>query len=115
MMTLFGLNSFDYWFGMFLADFIIVLIPASVASIILLCFDTIMEREFVWEFFFDYVLFGTAVNCFSYLLTHVFSDPDSAIKNLSLIYIFGMFIGPFVVTMIVSSTIGFDDSYSSIM
>jgi len=39
MMHLFGLNSFQYFFGMAIADLIIVLIPATLASTGLLIFD----------------------------------------------------------------------------
>ena len=102
MMRLFGLNAFQYWFGMLLADFVIALIPTTVASGILLGFDMIMERDAVGEFFIDFLLFIVAINCFSYLFSHAFSDPDTAIKNLSLIYIFGMFFGPFFVSLIVA-------------
>lgn len=109
MMKLFGLNSFEYWFGMLLADFIIVMVPATVATIGLLCDELLMERENVPEFFVDFVLFVTAVNCFSYLFSHAFSDPDTAIKNLSLIYSFGMFIGPMVLTLIIGGLIDEDN------
>ncbi len=44
MMHLFGLNSWTYWIGMFIADMIIVLIPAVVCVMMLLVFDDIMER-----------------------------------------------------------------------
>jgi hypothetical protein len=111
MMKLFGLNSFEYWFGMLIADFIIVLVPAIVASIALLMHDLLMEREYVPEFFVNFVLFVTAINCFSYLFSHAFSDPDTAIKNLSLIYMFGLFIGPLVLTSILSAVIDSEDSY----
>ena len=93
MMRLFGLGPFEYWFGMFLADMVIVLVPATAASIALLISDVVMEREYVGEFFIDFVLFVTAINCISYLFTHAFTDPDTSIKNLSLIFMFGMFMG----------------------
>lgn len=113
MMRLFGLGPFEYWFAMFVADFIIVLIPAFVASIALTGFDEILERKAIPEFFCDFVLFITAINCLSYLFSHAFSDPDSAIKNLSLIYIFGFFIGPLVATLILSAVVDFENVFSS--
>ena len=72
MMKLFGLNSFEYWFGMFLADFVIMLVPASAATVVLLADDLLMDREHVGDFFVDFLLFVTAINCFSYLFSHVF-------------------------------------------
>ena len=44
MMYLFGLNSFEYFLGMAIADWIIVAVPATIASALLLAFDEIMER-----------------------------------------------------------------------
>ena len=44
MMHLFGLNSFEYFLGMAIADWIIVTVPATIACILLLAFDEIMER-----------------------------------------------------------------------
>jgi hypothetical protein len=44
MMKLFGLNSFEYWFGMLMADFIIVLVPAVAATIGLLTNDLLMDQ-----------------------------------------------------------------------
>jgi len=111
MMKLFGLNSFEYWFGMFMADLVIVLIPATVFSLGLLIDDFLMDRQYVPEFFVDFVMFVTAINCFSYLFSHIFSDPDTAIKNLSMIYMFGMFIGPMVLTLIVSAFMDFGNAY----
>jgi len=81
-----------------MADFVIVLFPATLAAIGLLCDDLLMERQYVPEFVVNFVLFVTAINCFSYLFSHIFSDPDTAIKNLSLIYMFAMFLGPLVIT-----------------
>lgn len=115
MMRLTGLSSLQYWLGMFLADFVIALIPTTIASVILLFFDTIMARELVIEFFVDFQLFIAAVNCFSYLFSHAFSDPDTAIKNLSLIYIFGMFMGPFFITLIVNLFMQMETFFASAM
>ena len=44
MMHLFGLNSFEYFLGMTIADWIIVAVPATIACVLILAFDEIMER-----------------------------------------------------------------------
>lgn len=62
------------------------------------------------EFFVNFVLFVTTINCFSYLFSHVFSDPDTAIKNLSLIYMFGLFVGPLFLNTIVAAVFQMDDA-----
>lgn len=117
MMHLFGLNSFQYFFGMAIADLIIVLIPATLASTGLLIFDQIMIQENVWEFWVVFMFFGCTMNKFAYLFTHIFSDPDTAIKYLSMIFIFGLFIGPVILSMIITGASGGDiqayqDSFS---
>ena len=106
MMHLFGLNSFQYWLGMAIADWIIVGVPATVAAALVLTWDEIMLREYVWEFWLIFMFFGCAMNVFSYLFTHLFSNPDTAVKYLSLIYSLGLFFGPLIVTSIIAGLIG---------
>ena len=102
MMHLFGLNSFEYFLGMAIADLIIAMIPATAACIIIMVFDEIMLLENVGEFWLCFVFFGCTMNCLSYLLTHLFSNPDTAVKYLSLVYSLGFFIGPLIVVSIVT-------------
>jgi len=109
MMHLFGLNSFQYWLGMALADLVIVLIPASICSILLLFFDEIMDTEVVGEWFFLFWIFGCSLNIYSYLFSHIFSNPETGIKYISMIYSIGLFIGPLVVWAIVVGLISLDD------
>ena len=106
MMYLLGLNSFQYFFGMAIADFIICLIPNVIACLILLCFDEIMPRESVWEFFVVFAFFGATMNKFSYLFSHLFDDPETGIKYISLLYSLGLFVGPIVVTSIFAALFG---------
>ena len=108
MMHLFGLSSFEYWLGMAIADWIICAVPGTIASVLLLCFDEIMEPEYVWEFFVIFMFFGCALNVYSYLFTHLFSNPETAVKYLSLIYSLGLFIGPAIVTSIIAGIVGRD-------
>ena len=52
------------------------------------------------------MFFGCAMNMFSYLFTHLFSNPETAVKYLSLVYSLGLFIGPLIVTSIIAGIIG---------
>lgn len=70
-----------------------------------------MERQYIGEFFVLFFLFGAAMNCFSYLFSHIFSNPDTGMKYLSVIYMFGLFIGPLVVTSIIAAVIGEEQSF----
>ena len=110
MMQLFGVNTIQYWIGMAIADWIIVLIPACCYSLLLLAFEDIMDHSEVPEFFIVFLFFGCAMNVLSYCLSHLFSDPDTGIKYLSLIYVFGFFIGPIVGTSIIAGIVGEDQS-----
>jgi|Transcript_37574 hypothetical protein len=102
MMHLFGLNSFQYFFGMVLGDLCIVLIPSVVCSFILLILDDIMSRDYVPEFFCLFWAFGCTLNVMSYGFSHVFSNPDTGIKYISMIYSLGFFIGPLVLWAIIA-------------
>ena len=111
MMHLFGLNSVTYWIGMFIADMLIVAIPAVVCVMMLLVFDDIMDREFTGEFFLLLWVYGCTLNVFSYAFSHIFKDPDTGIKYISMIYSVGFFLGPLVGWLIIGGIIaaGKDD------
>jgi len=97
MMHLFGLNSFEYFFGLGLADLLINLAPALLCSIILLAFDEVMERKYVPEFLLLFWVFGESLTVFSYAFSHVFGNPETGIRYISMVFIFGLLIGPLVV------------------
>ena len=103
MMHLFGLNSFQYYIGLLLSDWIIHLIPVTVATLLVLPFEDIMLRENVGDFVICYIFFGCVMNCLSYFFAHLFTDPESGIKYMSLIYIIGLFIAPMVISGFASS------------
>jgi len=91
---------------MMIADWIIVLLPACCYALLLLAFEDIMDRSHVPEFFIVFLFFGCAMNVLSYTLSHLFTDPDTGIKYLSLLYVFGFFIGPIVATSIIAGIVG---------
>lgn len=103
MMHLFGLNSFQYFFGMALADCVIVTVPATVASGIILIFDDIIERENIGMFWLIFVFFGCAMNSFSYLFSHLFSNPETGVRYISLIYSLGLLVIPLILTTIIAA------------
>jgi len=76
-----------------------------------------MIQENVWKFWVIFMFFGCTMNKFSYLFTHIFSDPDTAVKYLSMVFIFGLFIGPVILSVIITGASGGDmqayqDSFS---
>ena len=114
MMQLCGLSSFEYWLGMIMADVLITLVPASLCCIIVLIFDEeLMDRVYVVEFFVNFIGFLSTLNCLSYLFSHAFPNVTEAVmmRNLSLIYVLGLILGPLIVSLIVSFS--FDDFEST--
>ena len=103
MMSLFGLNSFQYFTGMLLADAIISLVPNLVISLLLLAFEQIMNKEVIWQFSVVFFCFCCTMTCFSYLFSHIFSNPDTGVKYIALIYSLGLFIGPIVITSVIAA------------
>lgn len=79
MMHLLGLNSFQYFFGLVIADWLISLIPVTIGSLLLVPFDEIMERSEIGDFFIVYAFFGCAINVLAYTFSHLFSNPDTGI------------------------------------
>lgn len=98
---------------MSLGDACIVCLPAILCSFILLIFDDIMNRSYVPEFFFLYWFFGCTLNNMSYLFSHIFQNPDTGIKYISMIYSLGFFIGPLVVWSIIAGIMGDEELIST--
>ena len=113
MMHLFGLNSLEYFIGMALADLLIVFIPPAFCSIILLIFDDIMSNEHLPEFLPLFWIFGCTLNIFSYLFSHLFSNPETGIKYISLLYSLGFFFGPLVLWAILAAATSDEDLVST--
>ena len=106
MQHLFGLNSLEYFTGMFLGDAIISGISATIIAIILICYRDIIELEYVPHMFLLFWVFGCTLNTFSYFFSHVFSDPQTGIKYIALVYSVGLLIGPLVATTLIAPLIG---------
>jgi len=80
-----------------------VFIPPVISAIVLLIFTDIIDIENVPEFFILFWIFGCTLNTFSYLFSHIFNDPETGIKYISMIYSLGFLIGPLVLWGIFSS------------
>ena len=97
-------------------DLIILLIPASCTCILLLLtFNLIMESQEVWKFFILFLFFGNTVDTFSYLLSHLFSDPVTSTKFISLIIMISLIFVPlaFIVGGGASGGVDFKDGIST--
>lgn len=115
MMRLQGLTSFQYYFGLLLADWIISIIPAAVASLLLIGFDDIMERQYIPEFLALHLMFLCSLNVLSYLFAHMFDNPETGSKYMSLLYIIGLFVAPFGLSFVLGLIIGEDESIAEVL
>lgn len=113
MMYMSGLNSLEYFGGLFIGDILLFIAPAIVISIVLIFVPEIMVQDQIGNFFVTYILFGACLINFTYIFTHIFDDPDTGTKYMALIYVLGLFIGPIALSMILAAIIGFDSSLSN--
>ena len=113
MMHMSGLNSFEYFGGLFVGDIFLFTMPAIVISIALIGFPQIMVQEQIGDFFISFILFGVCLINFTYCFTHIFDDPDTGTKYMALIYSLGLLFGPIAISMIFAAIFGFDSSVSN--
>ena len=107
MMHMSGLTSFQYYAGLFLGDLILFSGPAVVISLALIPFEEIMVRSQIFNFFISYLLFGAALINLTYTFAHIFSDPNTGMKYMALIFMLGLAFGPIAISLIFSGIIGF--------
>ena len=100
---------------MLLADWIASLIPAVIGSVLVLAFEEIMERDQVPNFLVTYAFYGCALNVFCYLFAHLFSNPDTGSKYMSLLFIIGLLAAPFGISAIIAVIGGGEQDYEATM
>ena len=60
-------------------------------------------------------MFLCSLNVLSYLFAHIFDNPETGSKYMSLIYIFGLFIAPFGLSFVLGVIIGEEESISAVL
>ena len=113
MMHMSGLNSIEYFAGLFFGDILLFIMPAIVISIALIGFPQIMINSQIPNFFLSFILFGVCLANFTYIFTHIFDDPETGSKYIALIYLLGLLFGPIAVSMGFAAIFGFDSSVSN--
>ena len=81
---------------MLLGDLLILLLPITIASSLLLINETIMGRESVGEFFVSSVLFVMTIKCYSNLIVQIYKSYKIKVSWLPLVFLLGIFIGEMV-------------------
>ena len=113
MMHMSGLNSFEYFGGLFIGDILLFIAPAVVISIALVFFPQVMVQDQIGNFFISFILFGMCLINFTYCFTHIFDDPDTGTKYMALIYTLGLLVCPLALSSIFGAIFGFDSSFSN--
>ena len=99
-----------------IADFLIALFPGIISSVLLwLSFDYIMDAPYVPSYFLVFMAFANAMDCISYMLTHFFSDPETAVKYVSLVSSLGLLLAPMIGFFILGAIAGGDTGIEAAM
>ena len=113
MMHMTGLNSIEYFGGLFLGDMSLFMIPACVISIALIFFEQIMLQSQIPTFLLSFIMFGISLSNLTYVFTHIFDDPETGTKYIAMIYLLGLLFGPIAVSLGFAAIFGFDSSVSN--
>ena len=110
MMFMNGLKSHEYFLGLFLGDMLLFTLPAIVISLALIPVGQIMISSQIPTFFLSFMLFGACQINLSYLISHLFDNPDTATVYIQLIFSLGLFVGPITIASICTPIFGFSKS-----
>ena len=69
-----------------------------------------MVSEQIGSFFISYILFGACLINLAYVLSHIFDNPDTASKYMTLIFLLGFVMLPVAISMIFASFFGWEET-----
>lgn len=108
MMFMSGLNSFEYWTGLWMADMIILAIPNLVFTAIMPIFTMIMKRSNIGYFVLVWFFFQANYIMLIYLCSHIFAGPESGTKALTGILSGGFLLFPLLISSLLGGFIADD-------
>lgn len=108
MMFMSGLNSFEYWTGLWMADMLILAIPNLVFTAIMPIFEMIMKPSNIGYFVLVWFLFQANYITVIYLFSHVFAGPESGGKALTGILSGGLLMLPLLLSSLLGGFIADD-------
>ena len=114
MLKAIGVTTLPYFTGLFLADFVIALIPNLCFTIILLAMNSyLMPPAEVFQWSALFVLFCSAVIVLAYLFHHLFDDPETSARYIALVFLLGFLAGPGILATLVAAAFQFEGSWAA--
>lgn len=96
-----GMQILPYWLGLFLADYLLFLIPTTLFGVLVGCSGLSIFSDHLFQFIGGMLGFGVAVIAMTYFLASFFDSQDGAIKcNIFFQLIVGTFL-PFIILGVV--------------
>lgn len=111
MLKAIGVTTLPYFTGLFLADFIIAMIPNLLFTVILLAMNYLMPPDVVMQWSAVYLFFASSMIVLSYCFHHLFDDPETAIRYVGLIYLGGCLLLPTGVSLGIAAIFNFESSW----
>ena len=113
MLSTIGVKSGPYFTGLFMADFIVALMPNFVFTVILLCMNGyLMDPVFVLQWTPVYMFFACSLINLAYLIHHLFDDPETSIKYTGLLVLLVTLLLPLVISLLVAACFKFEKSWN---
>lgn len=110
MMHMSGVSSIEYYLGLFMGDMTLFTLPAVVISLALLAVPQIMVQSQVGYFFISYMFYGMALTNMVYAFAHMFSNPDTTLQYMGLIFFLVLLLIPIGLSLMIAAIIGFNTS-----
>ena len=95
-----GLGQVAYWSGNFLFDMICYSIQASIMISLVYPLKLTAYQKDIFSFIKLFLAFGPAHTLFSYLISFSFTEPQNALKFISIAYMIAGFVVPFLLKVI---------------
>ena len=95
-----GVGQGAYWLGNFLFDIALFAFQAAIMVVLVYPLNLSSYQESIYDFAALMALFGPAHTLFSYMISFAFTNPQTALKFISLVYMIAGFILPFVLKLI---------------
>lgn len=86
-MFLNGVGPMPYYFGLFLADFLLYFITQGVFALFVWAMQLKAFSEQMWQFLALMTCFGIVLIPFTYMFQHFFKNSDTAFRNIGIVYI----------------------------
>ena len=112
MLSVVGVTSLPYFCGIFMADFIVALMPNALFTICLFGMNGFLmpaSQVCIWTVIF--MFFSGAMINLAYLIHHMFDDPETSIKYTGLMTLLTTILIPVILTTIIAAFFKFENGF----